>query len=161
MADRDGGQRQRRTHRPRQAQGKQHAEHSSAYVQHMVDSCRHRHAELSDIPGFPGSDVCLSAATSGDSSSKPGFRPGLSGQKAGSNQAKQGVKEGVRAITAGVAWRNSPHYAHFKASLQKYWAEKQQAELAGREGLLGPLPGYSCRQSRSFCAHQRHRRMRI
>ena len=102
-ADRDGGQRQRRLCRPRQAQGNQHAEHSSAYTQHTTDSHGHRATELSDAPGSQGSAVCLSVAEPGNLSFKPGFHLGLAGQKVGCNQAKEGVKEGVRAILAGVA----------------------------------------------------------
>ena len=159
--DRHGWQRQRRTFRTRQAYGKLHTERSSAYTRHMPDSCRHRRAELSGTPDFQSSDVCLSVAAPGDIPSKPEFHPGLTGRKAGCTQAKQGVKEGIRAIMAGVAWRNSPHYAHYKAGFRRHWAKKQQLKLAGREGLFEPRPGYSSRQSRFFCAHQRHSRMRL
>ena len=160
-ADRHGGQRQRRTCMPQQAQGKQHAEHSSAYVQHMADSCRHRHAELSEIPGFPGSDVCLSAATLGDISSKPRLHPGPSGRKAGCNQAKRGVKEGVRAILAGVAWRNSPHYAHYKAGWSGIRRKNSIWSLRGVKGYLDLSPGTAADKAALFVPSIGKIRMRI
>ena len=141
MADRDGGQRERRTFRPRQAQGNQYAEPSSAYTQHTTDSHGHRATELSDAPGCQGSAVCLSAAAHGDISFKPGFHPGLSGRKAGCTQAKQGVKEGVRAIMAGIVWRNSPHYAHFNAGQSGIRRKNSSWSLRGVKGYWVLYPG--------------------
>ena len=160
-ADRHGGQGHQRTFRPRQAQGKQHAKHSSAYVQHMADSCRHRHAELSDIPGFPGSDVCLSAAAPGAIPSKPGFHPGPSGRKAGCTQAKQGVKEGVRAIMAGIVWRNSPHYAHFNAGQSGIRRKNSSWSLRGVKGYLDLCPGEATESATRFTPISGKTRMRI
>lgn len=118
----------------------------------------YRTAKCSGLPEFR---ACLSAAAPGNISSKPWFHPGPAWQKAGYNQAKQNVWESTRAALTGVAGRNSPHYAHYKAGWSGIRRKKQQTELAGRVGLLGPLPGYSKRISHTPRTHQRQIRTRI
>ena len=106
--------------------------------------------ELSGTPDFQSSDVCLSAAAPGDISSKPGFHPGPSGRKTGCNQEKHSVKEGVRAIMAGVAWRNSPHYAHYKAGWSGIRQKNNRQSLRGVKGYLGLYPGTAADKAALF-----------
>ena len=111
--------------------------------------------------GFPGLRCVPVCSCSGRHSLQTRVSSGSFWAKSRLQPGKTGRKRRRKGDYGGHCMAQQPSLRTLQCWSERYSAEKQQLELAGREGLLGSLPGYSSRQSRSFCAHQRHRRMRI